>query len=170
MSLIDALGYRHRPPNGAHRAVQAVAASRPGAWTLAKASPPVDRWAFRISDGRWTATSALAGLPVLLLETTGARSGQPRRTPLVGIPHDDDLAVIGSGYGQRATPAWVHNLRARPIAAVRYRAATVDVVAAEAGDPAPIWERARATYLGFGVYPERAAHREIAVFVLRTSP
>ena len=170
MSLVESLGYRHRPPNGLHRAVQAVAATGPGSWAFSKASPPLDRWAFRASDGRWTLASALAGLPVVMLATTGARSGLERETPLVGIPHEEDLAIIGSGYGQRATPAWVHNLRARPIAKLTYRSVVADVLATEVADPASVWERARATFPGYAAYPRRAAHRAIAVFVLRPVP
>lgn len=170
MSLVEALGYRHRPPTGLQRVVQAAAATRPGSWASAKASPPLDRWAFRVSDGRWTVASVLAGLPVVMLRTTGARSGLERETPLVGIPHEDDLAVIGSGYGQRATPGWVHNLRARPVATVTYRSVAADVVATEPADAGPIWEQARARYPGFAAYPRRAAHRDIAVFVLRPTP
>ncbi|MEX1280859.1 MAG: nitroreductase/quinone reductase family protein [Acidimicrobiia bacterium] len=170
MSLLEALGYRHRPPNGLHRAVQAVAATSPGSWAFSKASPPLDRWAFRVSEGRWTLASALAGLPVVMLTTTGARSGLERETPLVGIPHGVDFAIIGSGYGQRATPAWVHNLRARPIATVSYRSVAADVVATEVADPASVWEQARAIYPGYAAYPRRAAHRDIAVFVLRPTP
>lgn len=166
MSLTAVLGYRHRPPRGVHRAVRTVASTRPGAWAFSKASPPLDRWAFRASDGRWTLASKLAGLPVLLLTTTGARTGLPRTAPLVGIPHDGDLAVIGSGYGQRPTPAWVHNLRAEPSAEVAYGDARVPVVATSPDDPDRVWRAAIDLYPGYAAYPRRAAHREIAIFVL----
>lgn len=170
MSLVELLGYRHRPANAAHRAVQRVAATRPGSWVFAKASPPLDRWAFSVSDGRWTLASALAGLPVVLLTTTGARSGLPRTAPLVGIPHDGDLAIIGSGYGQQPTPGWVHNLRAHPRAEVGYRGVRAPAVATAPDDPTPIWDAAIELYPGYAAYPRRAAHREIAVFVLRPAP
>lgn len=167
MGLSERLGYDHRPANPAQRALQAAAASRPGAWAMARASAPLDRWAFRVSDGRWTFVSALGGLPVIVLTTTGARTGAARTTPLVGIPDGDDLAVIGSGYGQPSTPGWVHNLRATPEAVASYRGVAVPVVATEPPDPAPIWETARRLYRGYGIYPERASHRQIAVFSLR---
>jgi deazaflavin-dependent oxidoreductase (nitroreductase family) len=170
MPLVDALGYRHRPPNRLHRGVQSAAGTRPGAWAFAKLSPPLDRWAFRVSDGRWTLASALAALPVILLTTTGARTGVARTTPLVGIPHDGDLAVIGSGYGQRPTPGWVHNLRADPRAEVAYREARVPVSAAVPDDPDRVWQAAIDIYPGFADYPRRAAHRAIDVFVLSPAP
>lgn len=122
MGLTELLGYEHRPANAAQRALQAAAASRPGAWAMARVSAPLDRWAFDVSDGRWTFVSALGGLPVIVLTTTGARTGSARQTPLVGVPDGDDLAVIGSGYGQPKTPGWVHNLRASPDAVATYRA------------------------------------------------
>jgi deazaflavin-dependent oxidoreductase (nitroreductase family) len=52
--------------------------------------------------------------PVLVLETTGRRSGRRRRTPLAFHRDGDDLLVVGGAGGQTATADWVHNLRADP--------------------------------------------------------
>jgi deazaflavin-dependent oxidoreductase (nitroreductase family) len=64
----------------------------------------------------------LAGLPVLTVTTTGARTGQRRSAPLVGVPAGDDIAVIGTSFGQSRTPGWYHNMRADPKVEATYRA------------------------------------------------
>lgn len=125
----------------------------------------------RVSNGRVSLPGLTGGLPIITLTTIGAKSGLPREAPLVGIPIGSELAVIGSGWGMEPTPAWVHNLLANPAATIRYRERTVHVQArrptAEEADR--IWESARRVYPGFAVYPVRAAHREVTVFVLEVS-
>ena len=80
------------------------------------------------------APEVLAGLPVIMVTTTGARSGLPRTMPLAGIPCGDDLAVVGSNFAQPSTPAWVHNLEADPQATVVWRDRSVAVRARPATD------------------------------------
>lgn len=53
-----------------------------------------------------------------MLTTTGARTGQPRTLPVLGLPDGDRFVVIASNFGQRHNPAWYHNLRAHPQATV----------------------------------------------------
>lgn len=168
MGVAEQLDFASSPPNGVQRAIQRVAASRLGSWLLSKTLHHVDRPMMRISKGRASLPRLVGGLPVITLTTTGAKSGLSRDTPLLGIPIHPDLAVVGSGWGMEPTPAWVHNLRANPAARVRYQDRAVDV---RARVPAPdevdrIWESARHIYPGYAVYPARASHREIAVFVL----
>ena len=67
----------------------------------------IDRPLHRWTGGRLTAPGLLAGLPVIMVTTTGARSGLARTMPLAGIPVADDLAVVGSNFAQARTPAWV---------------------------------------------------------------
>ena len=62
--------------------------------------------------------SWLSGLPVVMLTTTGARTGQQRTLPVIAVPDGDNLVVIASNWGQRRHPAWYHNLRAHPEATV----------------------------------------------------
>jgi deazaflavin-dependent oxidoreductase (nitroreductase family) len=59
-----------------------------------------------------------AGANLLLLHTTGAKSGQPRTNPLVYVQEDDCLVVIASKGGADTNPDWYYNLRAHPIATV----------------------------------------------------
>lgn len=76
------------------------------------------------------------GRPVLLLTTTGARTGQPRVTPLMYVPDGDRLLVFASAAGSPRHPDWYHNLVARPrvtvqVAAQPYAAEAVVLAGAE---------------------------------------
>lgn len=57
---------------------------------------------------------AFGGLPMVVLVSTGARSGQPRETPLGYFTDGDDVVLIASNYGGARHPAWYHNLVAHP--------------------------------------------------------
>lgn len=168
VGVLEQLGYELGPPNAAQRLTQKVAASRPGAWTTQRVLYPLDKVVFRSTKGRATVASLTAGLPVIMLTTTGAKSGEQRTMPLVGTPYGDDIAIIGSNYGQERTPGWVYNLEADPVAAVAYRDVTVDVIARRLDDVEAdrVFAAAAKTYAGYGHYRQRADHREIRVFAL----
>jgi deazaflavin-dependent oxidoreductase (nitroreductase family) len=168
MGLIEHLDYEVTSANPVQRVVQKVAASSPGSWVFQRTLYPVDKALFRATKGRLTVPGILAGLPVILLTTTGARTGKQRTMPLVGVPVGDELAVIGSNYGQQSTPGWVHNLRATPEATVTYGADTVEVTARRATEEEAdqAFEAGAAFYGGFAEYRERASHRTIEVYVL----
>jgi hypothetical protein len=82
------------------RLLRRFAASGAGSWFFARVLHHIDRPVFELTRGRRTFTSLLSGLPVVMLTTTGARSGRPRTVPLIGIPVDGTVAVIGSNFGQ----------------------------------------------------------------------
>jgi deazaflavin-dependent oxidoreductase (nitroreductase family) len=63
---------------------------------------------------RGNPTGPMAGRPLLLLTTTGAKSGQPRTAPLMYIPEGDRLLVIASNVGAAHDPDWYHNLVVHP--------------------------------------------------------
>jgi deazaflavin-dependent oxidoreductase (nitroreductase family) len=111
-------------------------------------------------------SSAFGGLPVIMLTTTGARTSLPRTVPLLGIPVDADLALIGSGFGQAPTPAWVRNLQAEPRAVVACRDRRAEVVAVPAPDPDRVWVEAARIYPGYPLYRDRLENRVPAVFML----
>ena len=71
---------------------------------------------YRLTRGR--ALGRVAGMPVLLLTTTGRCSGRPRTTPLTYFEDGADLVVIGSNGGEDRPPAWWLNLRDDPYATV----------------------------------------------------
>ena len=82
---------------------------------------------FRANDGKVGGQFANANL--LLLTTTGAKSGKERISPLAYFRIDGRLIIIGSFAGAPVNPAWVHNLRANPQAHVEVGTDEFDVTA-----------------------------------------
>lgn len=154
--------------HGWQRLIQRIAALGPVARVLARVAPHADRFVLRLSQNRYTLTSLIAGLPVIALTTTGARSGQPRTVPLVVLEDGHKLILIASNFGQANHPAWYYNLRAHPVATVQLRGETRPYTAREAdGDERErYWRAAVLLYAGYAAYKERAANRRIPVFVL----
>jgi deazaflavin-dependent oxidoreductase (nitroreductase family) len=168
MGVMDQLDYRVSEANRAQRLMWKIASSRPGSWVFARTLHHIDRLTLRLTKGRLTVPGILAGLPVLTLTTTGARTGKRREVPLVGVPSGDDLALLGTRFAQANTPGWYFNLRAHPNAQVTYRGRTVPVVAREAdGDErAAAWDRGCQIYAGYQAYARRIEGREIHVMIL----
>lgn len=134
---------------------------------LARILEPLDELTLRITRGRRTVTE-LAGLPIVQLETLGARTGLRRSHPLVGMRDGHCVIVIGSNFGGKHHPAWVHNLRAHPECGVRVNGRYANYVARETeGDERnKYWQLALSYYNGYAAYEKRAAPRRIAVMVL----
>jgi deazaflavin-dependent oxidoreductase (nitroreductase family) len=154
--------------NAVQRAMRRLAASGPGSWFFARVLHHVDRPVFRLTRGRATVGSFVSGLPVVMLTTTGARTGRPRTVPLLGLPTADGLAVIGSNWGRPGPPAWDRNLRADPAASVaigRHRR-PVRAVEAEGERRERIWRAGLEIYPGFSQYAARAGGRHFHIYVL----
>ena len=154
--------------NVLQKLLRRFAASGPGSWLFARILHHIDRPVHRLTRGRFTFASLVAGIPVVMLTTTGAKSGQSRTVPVLGIPVEGGVAIIGSNYGQQRNPAWYHNLRAHPEAEIVVDGVLhrVRAVEAEGERRAQIWELGRRIYPGYDQYERRAAHRQIRVFVL----
>ena len=170
MGLWADLGCEQRRTNAAHRMVAAVASTTPGSRIGAVVAPRLDAAASRLSRGSVTVTAALAGLPTIILVTTGARSGATRHSYLGAIPHRGDIALIGSNFGGVRTPGWVYNLRANPAVRVVHGQRELPAVARElvGEDLEEVWATARGMYAGYGLYRERASHRTISVWLLQS--
>jgi deazaflavin-dependent oxidoreductase (nitroreductase family) len=84
---------------------------------------------FRANDGK--VGGPFEGGNLLLLTTTGAKSGQSRLSPLAYFRIDGKLIIIGSFAGADFNPAWVHNLRANPQAHIEVGTEAYDVTARE---------------------------------------
>jgi deazaflavin-dependent oxidoreductase (nitroreductase family) len=171
MGLLNELNREIEPPNRLQRLLQRLASTRPVAWILSKILEPLDRVLFRATGGRMTVPSLLAGLPVIMVTTTGAKSGKLRTAPLIGIPVGDGLAVIGSNFGLATTPGWVYNLEADPSATVSYREKAVAVAArrAEQREVDEVFRLAAAVYPGYTEYRARAGRRIIRVFIFESA-
>jgi deazaflavin-dependent oxidoreductase (nitroreductase family) len=120
---------------------------------------------YRLSRGRIGGKVGKA--PVLLLTTTGRKSGQLRTCPVVYLEDEGRFVVINTNAGNAKTPAWSLNLKAHPEAEIEIRNETHRVRAriAEGEERADLWRKHNVQYSGFDEYAERL-HRDIAVFVL----
>ena len=121
---------------------------------------------FRVNGGK--VGGPFEGATLLLLTTTGAKSGQPRLTPLAYLTIDDKMIIIGSKAGADTNPDWVHNVRANPRAHIEVGTDAYDVTVREL----PSEER-DATYPkvvelapGFGEYQAKTS-RVIPLFELQ---
>ena len=112
--------YRYEQTNWPRRVMRLSGAVPPITWFYARALHHIDGLVYRASRGRTTFTSWVAGLPIMMLTTTGARTGRRRTLPVIGVPHDESVVVITSNYGQDNNPAWYHNLRAHPHAHILF--------------------------------------------------
>jgi len=112
---------------------------------------------YRASRGRLL--GHLAGMPVLLLTTTGRRSGRRRTVALTYFRDGADLVVIGSFGGSDLPPGWWLNLQRAPKASVLIRGTTSKVTArtATAEEHGRLWPLITAAYPGYARYQERTA-------------
>ena len=112
---------------------------------------------FRANGGK--VGGPFEGGKLLLLTTTGAKSGEPRLSPLAYMTIDDKMIIVGSYAGADFDPAWVHNLRANPRAHIEVGTTAYDVNAREL----PSAERDE-------IYPKIVEHAPVmAEYQLRTS-
>ena len=119
---------------------------------------------FRANNGK---VGAFEGTELLLLTTTGAKSGQPRLSPLSCRRIDGKLLIIAGYGGADINPAWVHNLRARPRAHVELADSSFDATAREL----PPGERAdiipKVTAISAFAEFQAKTNRVIPIFELR---
>jgi deazaflavin-dependent oxidoreductase (nitroreductase family) len=120
---------------------------------------------FRENGGK--VTGYFANAPLLLLTTTGAKSRQPRTTPLVYTTDADELVVIASKGGADTNPDWYHNLLAHPEATVELPAETFKVRArvAQGEERDRLYAAQAALMPGFAEYQRKTA-RKIPVILL----
>lgn len=120
---------------------------------------------FRANDGR--VSGQFEGAPLLLLHSTGARSGAERVNPMMYQKVGDAYAVFASKAGAPTHPDWYHNLVAHPDATVEVGTETVTVRArvAEGEERSTIWEEQKRRYPGFADYEQKTS-REIPVVIL----
>jgi deazaflavin-dependent oxidoreductase (nitroreductase family) len=119
----------------------------------------------RLSRGRLL--GRVAGMPVLLLTTTGRRSDKPRTTPLTFFRDGANLVVIASNGGAERPPDWSLNLEQNPRAVVKIGTdeQTVQARTASPEERERLWVGITATYSGYAGYQQKTA-RQIPVLIL----
>jgi deazaflavin-dependent oxidoreductase (nitroreductase family) len=149
--------------------VQKVSSTRGFAKVAPHVIPALDRTVHRLTRGRVLLSARM--LPGVILTSTGARSGLPRRTPLACMPQEDGRSwlLIGSNFGRPGHPAWTHNLLAHPDASISWKGRDVPVAARllEGEERAAAWRAAVAFWPPYVAYQDRVT-REIRLFRLVT--
>jgi deazaflavin-dependent oxidoreductase (nitroreductase family) len=160
-------GYRpQRDKSRIEKAMQALARTRLGGWLFINAFPIIDRRLIPLSRGR---LKVAIGQPILLLHTRGARSGQPRTTPLLYTRSGDGFLVVASKAGAKHHPAWYHNIRTHPgDVAIEIDGACISVRprVLEGPERDRLWRRVNDNYNGYNTYQERAGNRIIPIVLL----
>ncbi len=133
--------------------------------SLIRALGRAHRSVVRASGGR--VLGRLAGMPVLLLTTTGRQTGKPRTVPLTYLRDGGDYVLVGSFGGSDRPPAWSLNLEQDPHATVRLGRTEVGVTArtADPDERARLWPIVTRTYAGYARYQART-RRPIPVVLL----
>ena len=141
-----------------------------GTPAFAKIAPPIitplDRLVHKVSGGRIMLSRGM--LPVLMLTTTGAKTGQERTVPLACMPDGHDtIYLVGSNFGREQHPAWTGNLRKTPQARVSFEGEEFGVLAHQLSDEekAEVWPKLLAMWPTYDRYVERSG-RNIRVFRL----
>ena len=149
------------------RLVQKVSSTRGFAKVAPHIVPVLDRAVHRLTRGKVLLSAQM--LPGVILTSTGARSGRPRRTPLACMPEKGggSWILIGSNFGRTGHPGWTANLRAHPDAEISWRGTDIPVTAVLlAGEErAAVWKELLAFWPPYATYQARV-EREIRLFRL----
>lgn len=121
---------------------------------------------FRANKGK--VGGPFEGAPLLLLTTTGAKSGQQRTTPLVYMPDGDRMIIFASKAGAPTNPDWYHNLVAHPQVTVEVGTETFNVTAVviTGEERDRLYAKQAAINPGFAEY-ETKTTRKIPVIALK---
>ncbi|WP_231951629.1 nitroreductase family deazaflavin-dependent oxidoreductase [Nocardia terpenica] len=136
--------------------------------TMMRASAAVHRFVFSASKGRLLGSNRFGGMPVLMLTTTGRKSGKQRTTMLTApVQENGTFVVVASGGGSDTTPAWFLNLRDNPMVEVSDGAQARPMRAriASAQERAELWPKVVAEYQGYEEYQKKTT-REIPLVIL----
>lgn len=136
---------------------------------MAKVQDRGHRFIYKLSGGRIGSriTDDEGDSPILLLTTTGRRSGKPRTHPLLYIEADDGYVVVASNAGADEHPAWFLNIEAEPEATVQIGKVRERVIAhvASAEEREKLWPKLIEMYSGYDVY-QADTERALPVVVL----
>jgi deazaflavin-dependent oxidoreductase (nitroreductase family) len=120
----------------------------------------------QVTGGRVGGT--LAGMPVVILTTTGRKSGQPRTTMLTSpVQQGDNIVLVASYGGDDRHPKWFLNLRDNPDVEVKYKGRKKPMRArvATAEEKDALWPRVTTAYKGYAGYQTKT-ERDIPLVIL----
>ena len=124
---------------------------------------------FRASEGK--VGGPFQGAPMVLITTTGAKSGQPRVTPLVYLQDGDRIVIIASKAGAPTNPDWYYNIKANPTVTVEIGAEKFEATAEEiTGDERNRLYAAQVAVMpGFQEYADKTSRVIPVIALTRTS-
>jgi len=155
--------------SGYEQVLERFARTPAGYWYVTRLAPRIDEPLLRLSGGR---VSSIYPVPVMLLTTTGAKTGSARTSPLLYVVDGTSLILIASNYGRPGNPSWFRNLLANPRVEVLAGGRSGTYTATEITDPAErtaAWEKALDVYAGYADYEVRAGNRTIPLIRLRST-
>src|SRR4051794_30309899 len=153
----------NQPRGRTYRAFTRVVATRAALWLSRRVGWKVDPSLLRATGGR---VGFGMFLPTALLETRGARTGQPRRNGVIYFHDGDAVIIIASKLGAPEHPSWFHNARANPdvvLGGEPFRAHPVD----DEAERARLWQLADRVFPAYAVYRRRAGR---TIPILRLVP
>ncbi|MDO8753482.1 MAG: nitroreductase family deazaflavin-dependent oxidoreductase, partial [Anaerolineales bacterium] len=112
--------------------------------------------------------SELLGWHIVQLKTTGAKTGQPQISPLMGLIDGEKIGLIASNFGRQHNPGWYYNLKKYPECELHSNGQSEKYLARETSgeEREKYWQMAVSCYKGYEKYEQHAAHRHIPVMVL----
>ncbi|MCU0268490.1 MAG: nitroreductase family deazaflavin-dependent oxidoreductase [Acidimicrobiales bacterium] len=164
--MSDVWNESSKPQRRAVTVPRRVLTSRGFRWLGPRIFPPAHRFVHRATRGRTILDSSAQ--PMLMLASTGARTGKQRETPLATVPRGNGaFLVVGSNFGRANHPSWTANLLAEPAARITYRGSTMAVTARLLTDEerGTCWTEMLAWYPAWAGYTE-LTDRELRVFEL----
>lgn len=132
--------------------------------TAIKIQSTIHRFLYRVSNGR---VGSHFFAPVLLLTTTGRKSGQPRTMPLFFLQDGNNWVIVGSNGGNDQPPAWWLNLQANPTAKIQIQDKHFEVISKEARgeDKDRLWLELVKLFPTYAEY-RQMTERDIPVVIL----
>lgn len=145
-------------------AVHHLGATRLGVWIIKHVVSPVDRFVYRLTSGRVASVRGSAE-SILLLTTTGRRSGKARTTPVFYLKTLDRLVICNVNPGFERTNPWVLNLRAKPLARVQIgsNTGTYHARVATEDEVAHYWPQVIRLWPAYHAHFERSGQRTIFI-------
>jgi deazaflavin-dependent oxidoreductase (nitroreductase family) len=147
-------------------AVCRFSATKAGAWLSVNLAWKIDPYLLKLTRGRFSTAAPVAAA---LLETRGARTGQPRRNATLYFHDGDRVTIIASLRGWRRNPAWYYNLRKHPDVVFGGLPFCAEIVDDEA-EQRRLWDLADRVYPPYADFREQAANAGRVIPIVQLVP